>query len=189
MPDGRAKAQDVLQLDVSTKVSTMTNCNNLIQQFTQRTPQNAKRMASEALVGAKVTPLFGEPIFLKVKYVDFFMNASQPTKLRKNPDESFVQYFKRKYGATINPESPIMFCRPADYGKSGRLLPYPADTLQLCTLSQDQLAKLPMLCSIYPAERMKRIKDALARILNSRLMRSEERRVGKEGSSRWAACQ
>ena len=172
MPDGRAKAQDVLQLDVSTKVSTMTNCNNLIQQFTQRTPQNAKRMASEALVGAKVTPLFGEPIFLKVKYVDFFMNASQPTKLRKNPDESFVQYFKRKYGATINPESPIMFCRPADYGKSGRLLPYPADTLQLCTLSQDQLAKLPMLCSIYPAERMKRIKDALARILNSRLMRA-----------------
>lgn len=169
---GKSTTQDVLQLDVSTKASTTTKCSDLIQQLTQRHPQGAKRAVEEALRGAKVTTMFGEPTFLKVKNIDFAMKAGQPAKLKSNPDETFVQYFKRKYNATLNPESPILFCCFADRSKSGRLLPYPADTLQLSTLSSDQLAKLPMLCSIYPEERMKRVRASLARILASPVMKT-----------------
>nr|AOA52365.1 argonaute 1 [Crithidia acanthocephali] len=182
-PGGKATAQDVLQLDVSTKASTTTKCNELIQRLSQQNPQHVKKAVSEALIGAKVTTMFGEPTFLKVKSVDFDMRAGQPAKLRGDPNETFVQYFKRKYGATLHPDSPILFCRSADRTKNSRLLPYPADTLQLSTLSPDQLAKLPMLCSVYPEERMKRVNAALHRILASKLMKAVLEQYGIKISS------
>jgi hypothetical protein len=172
VPGGKSEMQDVLQLDVSTKASTTTECHDLIHQISLRSPQSAKREVSEALVGAKVTTMFGEPTFLKVRSVDFTMKAGQPAKLKSDPDETFVQYFKRKCGATLHPDSPILFCRSADRTKKSRLLPYPADTLQLSSLSADQLTRLPMLCSIFPEERMKRVKAALTRILASKVMKA-----------------
>ncbi|KPA76984.1 argonaute-like protein (AGO1) [Leptomonas pyrrhocoris] len=170
--DGKSTAMDVLQLDVSTKASTTKKCSDVIQQISQRNPQSAKRAVNEVLVGSKVTTMYGEPTFLKVKSVDFDVKAGQPAKLKANPSETFVQYFKRKYGATVHPESPVLYCRFADRSKNGRLLPYPADTLQLSTLSTEQLTKLPMLCSVYPDERMKRVKAALQRIMASKLMQT-----------------
>ncbi|KAK7194125.1 PAZ domain/Piwi domain containing protein [Novymonas esmeraldas] len=175
---GKTTPMDVLQLDVSTKASTTNKCSDEMRQIRQRAPQNFKRVMSEALIGAKVMTTFGEPTFLKVKTIAFDTLAGSPARLKANPEETFVQYFKRKYGATIDPTLPVLYCRFADRTKVSRLLPYPADALQLSSLNEMQLAKLPMLCSIYPQERMKRVKAALQRVLASPLMKTVLQQYG-----------
>ncbi|KPI85009.1 argonaute-like protein (AGO1) [Leptomonas seymouri] len=99
-------------------------------------------------------------------------NTGQPAKRRSNPGEMFAQYFTRKCGVTVNPARPVLQCPLAGRTKSGRLLLYPADVLRLSTLRAEQLTKLPTLCSLYPEERMQRVKVALARIAASKLMKT-----------------
>nr|AOA52367.1 argonaute 1 [Zelonia costaricensis] len=175
---GQSKQMDVLQLDVSTKASTTARCSDLLQQLQRNDPRAFKRAATEALVGAKVTTTYGEPTFLKVKAIAFDTLAGSPARLKANPEETFVQYFKRKYGATINPQLPVLYCRFADRTKVSRLMPYPADSLQMSTLNEMQLSRLPMLCSIYPEERSKRVKAALQRMLASNLMKTVLKQYG-----------
>ncbi|AIN96255.1 argonaute/dicer protein-like protein [Leishmania panamensis] len=161
---------DVLQLDVSTKASTKTKCSDEIRRLRQQNPQGFRRAVNEALVGISVTTVFGEPTFLKVKAIDFNILASSPTMFKTNPEETFVEYFKRKYDAIIDPTLPMLYCVFADRTKMSRRMPYPADSLLLNKLNEAQLSKLPILCSIYPNERIKRIKAALERVLASPLM-------------------
>ncbi|KAG5484749.1 hypothetical protein LSCM1_06570 [Leishmania martiniquensis] len=164
---GEQTEMNVLQVDVSTKASTTTKCSDEMRRIRERNPLVFKRAANEALVGVNVTTIYGEPTFLRVKAIAFDVLAGSPAKLKANPEETFVEYFRRKYDATIDPTLPVLYCRFADRSKVSRLMPYPADVLQLSTLNSIQLSRLPTLCSIYAGERSRRINAALQRVLRS----------------------
>lgn len=161
-----------LLVDVSRKALSTQLCMGFIDKLKMRNPSDYKRLTREGLVGMAVVPKCGSRSVLKVKEIHFDKTASMLTNIKGMDNETYVQYFNRKYGFKVNPQAPLLLCRQANRGKGSFPLLFPADTLELTTLMPNHLKLLPKLCSIYPAQRMEQVAAVLKNLLANEWMKS-----------------
>ncbi|EPY25772.1 argonaute-like protein [Angomonas deanei] len=93
------------------------------------------------------------------------LRARDKVGLPKDPEVTFVDYFKARLNVNLKPDGPIVKCK--DPKRSSRALPYPAEVLRPLDLSPFQLNSLTTICSIYPDDRRTKVLASYNRICNS----------------------
>lgn len=163
---GNGAPQDVLQLDVAAVVANADTCAALLARI-PKGPDYARRAATE-LVGEKVMTRTGrEDIMLKIFKVLTDEFPTKATGLRSNSDGTYVEYFKTKYNIDLDPKAPLLLCRLTDR-RDRRVFIYPSDVVSPMSVPESKKRVLPLICSIYPHERMAMVRAAVKRILESK---------------------
>ncbi|RNF27493.1 argonaute-like protein 1 [Trypanosoma conorhini] len=150
-----------LQLDALVSVASAQNCLELLEDVKRRERRGVNRAIAERFARKKVCTIFHGhrgAVYTVLEISD--KKAKEPAELRKDPDQTFVQYFAQKYGLQLMPEQTLFKCRTS----SGKKVLVPPEVLYEMSLSEQDRRQLPLLCSLYPNERMQRVKKAIGRL-------------------------
>ncbi|CAD2212972.1 Piwi domain containing protein, putative [Angomonas deanei] len=148
---------DVIQLDFSYGVSSALSLMNTMEEM----GPNANNICGTRVV----TSHAGAKDLMMVVTSTTELKASDKVGLPKDPELTFVDYFKSRYNVDLKPDGPIVKCK--DPRRSTRSLPFPAEVLRSLELTPAQFNSLSDICSIYPDERRTKVLASYNRIRNS----------------------
>nr|AOA52366.1 argonaute 1 [Herpetomonas muscarum] len=163
---GNNVSRDVLQLDMAVSVATTATCAEVIADLRRKhqSQEAFERAVSVELVGRRAISRTGkDEVIVKVAKVLFDKNATAETGLRNNPNGSYAEYFRAKYNLELDTTAPLLLCRSSDR-HNRRLLTYPSDVLSPLNVPPSKTRILPVLCTIYPHERLRKVKAAISRL-------------------------
>eukprot|EP00796_Vickermania_ingenoplastis_P004836 gene4836-biopygen9837 len=87
------------------------------------------------------------------------INEAAGDRMREDDPTTYKEYFKKEYHMDLDPEGPVLKCR---FAGTRKLVMYPAEVLQPLFVFDIQSINV-QLCSMYPADRFRHIKDVLER--------------------------
>ncbi|RNF04469.1 argonaute-like protein 1 [Trypanosoma rangeli] len=151
----------VLQIDALVSVASAQNCLEILEDIKRRGDQNVQRALLERFSKKKVCTIFHGHRGAVYTVIDISdKKAKEDAELKKNPGQTFVEYFAQKYGIHLMPKQVLFRCRTS----SGKKVLVPPEVLHEMCISEQDRRQLPQLCSLYPNERMERVKKAIERL-------------------------
>lgn len=155
------KQATVLQIDVAVSVATAQNCLDVYEEL-KKFPRGFDRRALERFVNKKVCTMFKgyKGAVYKIIEIVTTKKAGDSAGLKKNPKQTYVEYFKERYGSHINPDQILFECRHS----TGKKVLIPPEVLYELSVSENDRRQLPLLCSLYPNDRAERIEQAVKRL-------------------------
>ncbi|ORC90475.1 putative argonaute-like protein [Trypanosoma theileri] len=157
----RGKKRTILQIDISVTVASTRNCLTVIEELKRSDSRVIDRLIIEKFIKKKVCTIYNASrgsIYTVSGISD--KKAKDATGLKGNPEQTYVQYFAERYRMQINPEQTLFECKTS----SGRKVFIPPEVLYELSIDEKDRRQLPLLCSIYPDDRRKRVADVLKRL-------------------------
>nr|CCC94136.1 unnamed protein product [Trypanosoma congolense IL3000] len=157
------KERDLLRLDTSFTVTSSQNCLTALEDEKRRARGPLRRALLERFVKKKVYSAVSESKAFLYKITDITdKKACEPAGLQKNPAQTYVEYFRERYGLNIDPNQVLFKCR-AIPGRKEVLVP--PEVLKEMSISDHDKRYVAQICSIFPNDRVDRLRKILDRLV------------------------
>ncbi|EAN78475.1 argonaute-like protein [Trypanosoma brucei brucei TREU927] len=159
----RGKENDVLQLDVSLPVASAMDCLTAMEDERRRARGSIRRALAERFIKKKVYSVVDKSRATMYTVLDITDNkACDAAGLKQNPSQTYVEYFRDRYGIHIEPQQALFKCRTND---GRRVVLVPPQVLHEMSLNEQDRRQLPQLCSIFPDDRVQRLRRVIERLI------------------------